>query len=127
MTSIAFSFATQSSQLQGIAGSDNMFYLPRVNAPLPLQGTFAGQALTASADTEVIEFLQSDHVPPNTEAARVRVTVTRFTAAIDVYNRLQGEITYHVVRTTTNPIAQRGHVGRGTFTVRLRDVVPKPY
>lgn len=127
LRSIAFSFSTQSTNLQGIAGSDSMFYLPGVNAAVSVQGTFAGQGLTASADTEVIEFMQSDHVPPNTEAARVRVTVTRFNATIDAYNRLQGDITYNAVRTTTNPAAQRGQVRRGTFTVRLRDVVPKAY
>lgn len=125
--SIAFSFATQSTQLQGVAGSDNYFYLPAINAALPLQGTFAGQALTAGVDTEVIEVSQSDHVAPNTEFARLRVRVSKFAASIDAYNRMQGDVSYSVVRTITyKNSALQGQVQHGTFTVRLRDVVPKP-
>ncbi len=127
LLSIAFSFSTQSSQLQGVAGSDNYFFLPGFKAALPVQGSFAGQTVTAGADTELIEYIDSDHVPPNVEMARVRVTVKHFVASIDEYNRLQGDITYDVVRTITwKQSTVLGKVTRGTYTVRLRDVVPKP-
>lgn len=97
---------------------------PKVNATVPIRGTFADQTLTLGADLDVIEYYRGDHAPPTTELARVHVTLATFTATIDDFNRLQGEIRYSMERTRTFPNASLGRVESGSITLRLVDVVP---
>jgi hypothetical protein len=96
--------------------------LPDVWEPIPLQGTFDGQTLTLSTDVEVSEYWLLSH-SYRTEVARVRVRLTEFTASLDRFNRLQGQLTVHLDRRALEG-HPTGRVGRGTLRLQLIDVVP---